>query len=115
MPILVAGLRLYCVRPPMWYLDLGLSVSGLGGRPLAIYATHTKAVTAVKPLIGSLSHADCGEVAGRSALVNFRDVPVNVACVDGPRLIQLGLSKVNAVGSSYSVCARVCVYGKARV
>jgi hypothetical protein len=23
--------------------------------------THTKAITAVKPLISSLSHADCGE------------------------------------------------------
>jgi hypothetical protein len=64
--ILVAGLHLYCVCPLMGYLDLGLSVSGLGGKPLAIHVTHTKAITAVKPLIGSLSHADCGEwLAGR--------------------------------------------------
>ncbi len=92
----------------MGYLDLGPSVSGPGGRQLAIHATYTKAITAVKPLIGSLSHADCGEVAGRSALVNFRDVPVNVACADGPRLMQPGLSEVNAAGSS-TVCARARV------
>ena len=65
VPILVAGLRSYCVRPPMGYLDLGPSVSGPGGRPLAIHVTHTEAITAVKPLIDSLSHADRGEAAGR--------------------------------------------------
>ena len=49
----------------MGYLDLGPSVSGPGGRPLAIHVTHTEAITAVKPLIDSLSHADRGEAAGR--------------------------------------------------
>jgi hypothetical protein len=58
----------------MGYLDLGPSVSGPGGRPLAIHLTHTEAITAVKPLIGSLSHADHGKVAGRSALV-IREFP----------------------------------------
>ena len=39
VPRLVAGLRLYCVRPPMGYLDLGPSVSGPDCRPLAIHVT----------------------------------------------------------------------------
>ena len=103
--ILVAGLRLYCVCPLMGYLDLGPSVSGLGGKPLAIHVTHTKAITAVKPLlaVSAMLIVASGWPVGPHEFLER----ASKRCADGPRLMQPGLSEVNVAGSS-TMC--VCVW-----